>query len=84
MRIAFTYNLKTGHGEEQAEFDTPETVSMLERAFQELGHEVVLVEASGTVRELLDRLEAARPDLVFNTAEGGLGRGREVYYPALF
>lgn len=84
MRIAFTYNLKTGHSEEQAEFDTPETVSMLEGAFRQLGHEVVLVEASGTVRELLDRLDSARPDLVFNTAEGGQGRGREAYYPALF
>ena len=84
MRIAFTYNLKTGQSEEQAEYDTPETVSMLEGAFRQLGHEVILVEASGGVRELVDRLEAARPDLVFNTAEGGHGRGREAYYPALF
>lgn len=84
MRIAFTYNLKTGLSEEQAEFDTPETVAMLEGAFRQLGHEVVLVEASGSVRDLLDHLEAARPDLVFNTAEGGQGRGREAYYPALF
>jgi len=84
MRIAFTYNLKTGQSEEQAEFDTPETVSMLEGAIRQLGHEVVLVEASGGVRHLIDQLEAARPDLVFNTAEGGQGRGREAYYPALF
>lgn len=84
MRIAFTFNLKTGLSEEQAEYDTPETVSMLEAAFRQLGHEVILVEASGTVRELLDQLDAARPDLVFNTAEGGQGRDREAYYPALF
>jgi len=84
MRIAFTFNLKTGLSEEQAEYDTPETVSMLEGAFRQLGHEVILVEASCSVRELLDRLDAARPDLVFNTAEGGEGRGREAYYPALF
>ena len=84
MRIAFTYNLKTGQSEEQAEYDTPETVSMLEAAFRQLGHQVTLIEASGTARELVDRLEAARPDLVFNTAEGGEGRGREAYYPALF
>jgi D-alanine-D-alanine ligase len=84
MRIAFTFNLKTGQSEEQAEYDTPETVSMLEGAFRQLGHEVILVEASGAVRQLIDQLEAARPDLVFNTAEGGEGRGREAYYPALF
>jgi D-alanine-D-alanine ligase len=84
MRIAFTYNLKTGLSEDQAEFDAPETVAMLEQAIRQLGHEVVLVEASGGVRDLVDRLDAARPDLVFNTAEGGQGRGREAYYPALF
>ena len=84
MRIAFTYNLKTGQSEEQAEYDTPETVSMLETAFRQLGHEVILIEASGTARDLVGGLEAARPDLVFNTAEGGEGRGREAYYPALF
>jgi D-alanine-D-alanine ligase len=84
MRIAFTYNLKTDTSEDQAEYDTPETVSMLEAAFRQLGHEVILVEASGTARELIDRLDAARPDLVFNTAEGGEGRGREAYYPSLF
>src|SRR5262245_53974268 len=84
MRIAFTFNLKTGLDEGQAEYDTPETVSMLEGAFRQLGHEVILVEASGTVRQLIDQLEAARPELVLNTAEGGEGRGREAYYPALF
>jgi D-alanine-D-alanine ligase len=45
---------------------------------------VALVEASGSVRQLVDRLEAARPELILNTAEGGVGRGREAYYPALF
>ena len=84
MRIAFTYNLKTSATEEQAEFDTPETVAMLEEALRALGHEVALVEASGSVRELVDQLEAARPHLILNTAEGGVGRGREAYYPALF
>jgi len=84
VRVAFTYNLKTSQSEEQAEFDTPETVAMLEGALRSLGHEVTLVEASGTVRELVGALEAARPELIFNTAEGGVGRGREAYYPALY
>src|SRR5688572_14731658 len=84
MRIAFTYNLKTTASEDQAEFDTPETVGMLDAAFRQLGHEVRLIEASGSARDLIERLEAAAPDLVFNTAEGGQGRGREAYYPAIF
>jgi D-alanine-D-alanine ligase len=84
MRVAFTYNLKTGLSEDQAEYDTPETVAMLETAFRQLGHQVALVEASCSVRDLIDRMDAAQPDVVFNTAEGGQGRGREAYYPALF
>jgi D-alanine-D-alanine ligase len=84
VRVAFTYNLKTTPDEEQAEFDTPETVAMLEGALRQLGHEVTLVEASGSVRDLVGALEAARPELIFNTAEGGVGRGREAYYPALY
>lgn len=84
MRVAFTYNLKTSQNEDQAEFDTPETVAMLEGALRTLGHDVTLVEASGSVRELVGALEAAQPELIFNTAEGGVGRGREAYYPALY
>ena len=32
MRIAFTYSLKTAATEDQAEYDTPETVAMIEAA----------------------------------------------------
>lgn len=84
MRVAFTYSLKTSVDEDQAEFDSPETVAMLEEALTDLGHEVTLVEASGSVVELVARLTDARPDLIFNTAEGGVGRAREAFYPALF
>jgi D-alanine-D-alanine ligase len=84
MRIAFTYSLKTAATEDQAEYDTPETVSMIEAALHQLGHEVILIEASGTVAELVSQLEQARPDLIFNTAEAGLGRAREAFYPSLF
>lgn len=84
MRVAFTFNLKTNTSEEEAEFDAPETVAMIEQALRELGHEVALIEASGSVRQLIDQLEAFGPDFIFNTAEGGIGRGREAYYPSLF
>ena len=84
MRIAFTYSLKTAATEDQAEYDTPETVSMIEAALHRLGHVVLLIEASGTVAELVAELERARPDLIFNTAEAGTGRAREAFYPSLF
>jgi D-alanine-D-alanine ligase len=84
MRIAFTYSLKTATTEDQAEYDTPETVAMIEAALRRLGHEVLLIEASGPVAVLVAELERARPDLIFNTAEAGTGRAREAFYPSLF
>ena len=84
MRIAFTHNLQVSDSEEEAEFDTPETVAMILRALRDLGHEVEPVEVSGTPSRVVARLEALSPDLVFNTAEGTRGRFREAFYPALF
>lgn len=84
MRIAFTHNLQTETGEAQAEFDTPETVAALTRALEGLGHEVTPIDVGGPVSELVAALERANPHLVFNTAEGTVGRHREAFYPALF
>ena len=84
MRIAFTHNLQTQNSEEQAEFDTPPTVSAIAGALTRLGHDVQVIEVSGSVARVVARLECARPDLIFNTAEGSRGRFREAFYPALF
>jgi D-alanine-D-alanine ligase len=84
MRIAFTHNLKTSEDEAQAEFDTLETVQAITEGLRALGHQVHPVEVSGPASRLVARLEALRPDLVFNTAEGSHGRYREAFYPALF
>jgi D-alanine-D-alanine ligase len=84
MRIAFTHNLQLSSSEEEAEFDTPETVQALVTALRELGHDVEPVEVSGPASRTVARLEALAPDLVFNTAEGSRGRFREAFYPALF
>lgn len=84
MRIAFTYSLKTATTEDQAEYDTPETVGMIEAALRRIGHDVLLIEASGSVADLVAQLERGRPDLIFNTAEAGTGRAREAFYPSLF
>lgn len=84
MKIALTHNLQQSKAEEEAEFDTPETVAALCGLLESLGHEVHKVEVSGRVSDLVARLEALAPDLIFNTAEGRRGRFREAFYPALF
>ena len=84
MRIAFTFNLKVHAGGDQAEFDTPETVTAIEAGLRSLGHDVEPIEVSGAIGEIITRLDRANPDLIFNTADGGAGRSGECLYPALF
>ncbi|MGE0615414.1 MAG: ATP-grasp domain-containing protein [Bacteriovoracia bacterium] len=84
MKIAFTHNLKVTDAEEEAEFDTKETVAAITDALTQLGHQVEPVEVSGPVSRTIARLEALHPDLIFNTAEGKTGRYREAFYPGIF
>lgn len=84
MKVAFTHNLRTTLCEAQAEFDSPTTVSAITEAIIANGHECVPIDVTGTLPELIDKLRAAEPDLVFNTAEGVRGRTREALYPAVF
>ena len=84
MRIALTYNLRLSDSEEEAEFDTLETVNALAGAIERLGHRLERFEVSGPASRTVSRLEAYNPDLIFNTAEGRRGRFREAFYPALF
>jgi D-alanine-D-alanine ligase len=88
MRIGITYDLKVDGAapagapdDFQEEFDSPVTIEAIAAALRGLGHEVVKL---GDGRELLERLLADPPDLVFNTAEGqGVGRSREARVPAV-
>src|SRR5690349_11401694 len=84
MKIAFTHNLRLTDSEEEAEFDTAETVAAIASALASAGHEVEKIEVSGPASHLVSRLEASDPDLIFNTAEGKRGRAREAFYPGLF
>src|SRR5687768_1788364 len=87
MKVAFTHNLRLSdvrETEKEAEFDSAETVTAIAAALEAAGHEVEKVEVSGPASNLLERLEAIDPDLIFNTAEGSSGRMREALYPALF
>jgi len=84
MRIALTHNLRLTDSEDEAEFDTRETIDALCTALERLGHRVERIEVSGPASRTAARLEAYSPDLIFNTAEGRRGRFREAFYPALF
>src|SRR5713226_5302857 len=84
MRLALTHNLRLTDSEDEAEFDSRETIDTLSTALERLGHRVERIEVSGPASRTAARLEAYAPDLVFNTAEGRRGRFREAFYPALF
>src|SRR3954451_16604266 len=84
MRIAFTHNLRLTDSEEEAEFDSAETVDAIAEGLRAGGHEVETIEVTGPASHLAARLESFGPDLIFNNAEGRRGRTREAFYPALF
>ena len=84
MKVAFTHNLRLTDSEREAEFDTAETVDAIARAIEAAGHTVEKIEVSGPASRLLERIENADPDIIFNTAEGSGGRMREAFYPSLF
>ena len=62
-----------------AEWDEPATIDAVEHALRPLG-EVIRLEA---VADFPTRLAAARPDFVFNIAEGLYGPNREGHVPAI-
>ncbi len=71
--------------EHEAEYDSADIfVNAIAAALEAAGHEVEKVEVPRTATNLLERLEAIDPDIIFNTAEGNGGRMREAFYPALF
>jgi D-alanine-D-alanine ligase len=84
VKIAFTHNLRLTDSEDEAEFDSVETVEAIASGLRAGGHEVEKIEVSGPASHLAARIESFGPDLIFNTAEGRRGRAREAFYPALF
>ena len=65
--------------DEFAEWDSPTTITAVESALSRLGR-VVRLEAK---EDFLERLRQARPDIVFNIAEGFHGVNREAHVPAI-
>src|SRR4051812_22213130 len=62
-----------------AEWDGPETIDAVENALSQLG-KVIRLEAN---EDFPARLRAAKPDVVFNIAEGLHGVNREAHVPAI-
>jgi D-alanine-D-alanine ligase len=84
VKIAFTHNLRLTDSEDEAEFDSVETVDAIANGLRAGGHEVEKIEVTGPASHLAARIESFGPDLIFNTAEGKRGRTREAFYPGLF
>lgn len=84
MKIAFTFNAKPAQADgapadRYLEWEDEATLGAVEAALSRAG-EVIRIEASD---ELPIRLRQARPDIVFNIAEGLTGPNREAHVPAL-
>jgi D-alanine-D-alanine ligase len=83
VRIGFTFNVKPGGvaavDDRYAEWEDEETVAGVEAALARAG-DVIRLEAG---EELPFRLREARPDIVFNIAEGLAGPNREAHVPAI-
>jgi len=86
VKIAFVFNRKTNDSLEQAEFDTPDTINAIHAALASGGHEVLDVEMAfeDSVSGWIRRLQEIKPDIIFNTAEGYQGIGRESLGPTIF
>ncbi len=83
-KVGLAYNLKKGIRSEiedvEAEYDTTDTVEAIRQVLEDLGCKVEMLEAD---KGFITNLQKAGPDIVFNIAEGLLGRGREAHIPAI-
>ena len=84
LTVGVAYNLKrgatAGPPDAEAEFDDFETISVIKKALETVGHRVELFEAE---EGFTAAIAANKPDIVFNIAEGRIGRGREAHVPAI-
>ncbi|MDA0987360.1 MAG: D-alanine--D-alanine ligase [Bacteroidetes bacterium] len=81
-RIGTQVLFKPRHQEfddEYAEWDSMETIEAM-KAGLSLNHEVILIEAD---KDVTENLKLAKPDIVFNVAEGKNGVSRESQVPAI-
>lgn len=90
MKIGIAFDLKADFDASAApagapddlleEYDSPATVEAIARVLASQGHEPLLL---GGGRRFVEHLLEARPELVFNIAEGRGSRSREAHVPAV-
>lgn len=87
MIIGLTYDLRVDYensgydNEDIAEFDSEQTITLIEQAVKSLGYKTDRI---GNARSLSSRLVSGEKwDLVFNIAEGLSGRCRESHVPSI-
>ena len=79
LAISAANGLGTASSDQYAEWDGPETIDAVADALSALG-KVIRLEADD---DFPAKLRAARPDIVFNIAEGLTGVNREGHVPAI-
>jgi D-alanine--D-alanine ligase len=80
MRIALVLNTRQAETEFEVEYDPPHTIELIKHGIEATGHEYVFVEADENFAE---NIKKAKPDIVFNRAEGLRGDSRESHVPAI-
>jgi len=80
MRIALVLNTRRAENEFEVEYDPPHTIALIKHGIEATGHKYVFVEANENFAE---NIKKAKPDLVFNRAEGLRGDSRESHVPAI-
>ena len=84
MNVGFCFNLKKPSADSSsddlyAEWDDEETIEAVRSALSRT-HRVIPIEAN---EEAVEKFRKLRPDIVFNMAEGTIGRNREAHVPAI-
>lgn len=88
MNIAFTYNVKKNtpstdlKKQVDLEFDLPSVINSIAKSLEELGHNVIKVEADENAFEKLKKIRN-KVDMIFNIAEGKWGEARETQIPII-
>lgn len=80
MRIALVLNTRHTETEFEVEYDPPHTIELIKHGIEATGHNYVFVEAD---QNFAENIKKAKPDLVFNRAEGLQGDSRESHAPAI-
>jgi D-alanine-D-alanine ligase len=91
VRVAVLANLKDNapnwegmSSDQWDDLDSPKTIKSILDALESGGHEAAFFEAQITPpHNLIENLNAFKPDLCFNIAEGHYGDGREAHIPSL-